>query len=89
MTAALRLVGGLLLALVELGAWPVVLIALVAIGMVIGLWLFDRLFAHEERRADQLVTRAEEGPPNVVYLTPAIRSEHAARRLANLLDHHA
>lgn len=87
MTAALRLVGGLLLGLLELGAWPVVLIALVAIGMTIGLWLFGRLFAHEEKRADQLVTRAEEGPTNVVYLTPAIAAEHAARRVANLLDH--
>jgi hypothetical protein len=64
----------------------VVLVVLVAIGQVLALLLFDRLAAHEWKRADRLVTEAERGPLNVVYLAEWIEADHRERRLIRLLE---
>jgi hypothetical protein len=68
---------------------PLVLAALVACmfaGQFLALFAWDRLFTHEEKRADRLVTAAEAGPANVVYLTPQIEADHRERRLLRLLE---
>jgi hypothetical protein len=69
---------------------PVAGIAAIALGVVIGmvgaLLLFDRMFTHEEKRADRDVTEAEVGPSNVHYLTPQIEADHRERRITRLLD---
>ncbi len=90
MTAALA---ALALSLLRL-AWlllriPLALAALVACmfaGQVLALLLWDRMFTHEERRADRLVTEAEVGPENVIYLSDQIRADHRERRLWRLLE---
>jgi len=63
-----------------------VLVACMFAGQFLALAAWDRMFAHEEKRADRLVTRAEEAPPNVVYLTPQIEADHRQRRMLRLLD---
>ena len=76
----------LLWQLTVLSVWPVVLVVLVAIGMFIALFAWDRLTAHEWKRADRLVSEAERGPANVIYLTDQIRVDHRERRLLRLLE---
>lgn len=93
MTAALA---ALALSLLRL-AWlllriPLALGALVACmfaGQFLALFAWDRLFTHEEKRADRIVTEAERGPSNVLYLTPQIEADHRDRRVMRLLDRHS
>jgi hypothetical protein len=62
------------------------LLAVVMLGMFLTLLLFDRMFSHGEQRAEQLVTKAEEGPDNVVYLSERIEAAHRSQRLRSLLE---
>ena len=62
------------------------LLAVVMLGMFLTLLLFDRMFSHEEQRAEQLVTEAETGPANVVYLSEHIEANHRNHRLRRLLE---
>lgn len=63
----------LLLQLLALSLWPLALVVLVAIGQFIALFVWDRMFVREERRADR--TGTEPWPPNVFDL-----AEWKARR---------
>ena len=68
---------------------PFALAAIVACmfaGQFLALFAWDRLFTHEEKRADRLVSEAERGPANVIYLTDQIRADHRERRLLRLLE---
>jgi hypothetical protein len=65
------------------------LIATVIVGQVLALLLWDRLATHEYRRVDRLVTEAEVGPENVIYLSDQIRADHRERRLMRLLERHS
>lgn len=93
MITALAALAALALSLLRL-AWlllriPLALAVLVACmfaGQFLALFAWDRMFAHEGKRADQLVTEAEQGPSNVYYLTPELEADHRDRRLMRLLD---
>jgi hypothetical protein len=65
------------------------LIAAVIVGQVLALLAWDRLAAHEWKRADRLVTEAERGPSNVYYLAEWIEADHRERRLLRLLERHS
>jgi hypothetical protein len=65
------------------------LVACVFVGQVLALLVFDRLFTHEEKRVDRLVTEAERGPSNVYYLAEWIEADHRERRLMRLLERHS
>lgn len=80
----------LLLQLAYLTLRPVAVLAamavVVVVGMVGALLVWDRMFVHEEKRADRLVTQAELGPSNVYYLTPQIEADHRGRRVMRFLE---
>jgi hypothetical protein len=65
------------------------LIACVFVGQVLALLAWDRLAMHEWKRADRLVTEAEVGPENVIYLSDRIKTDHRERRLMRLLERHS
>jgi hypothetical protein len=79
-------VGALVLLLLAGSLVLPALLAVVMLGMFLTLLLFDRMFSHEERRAEQLVTDAETGPDNVVYLSDHIKADHRSQRLRRLLE---
>jgi len=62
------------------------LVACIFAGQFLALFAWDRLFTHEEKRADRIVTEAEVGPSNVYYLTPQLEADHRERRLRRLLE---
>lgn len=67
--------------------WPlVVLFAVIAPAMVLGLWAYDRMARRCEARADRLVTKAEAPPANVVYLTEELATQAREGRLLRLLE---
>lgn len=76
----------LLLVLAEISLWPAVLVVLVGVGMFFGIWGYDRMACRIEARADRLVTKAERGPDNVVYLSERIDADHRSHRLRRLLE---
>jgi hypothetical protein len=76
----------LILLLLEPIAAVRLLVACVFAGQVLALLTWDRLTAHEWKRADRLVTEAERGPLNVVYLAEWIEADHRERRLMRLLE---
>lgn len=75
----------LLLLLAASLALPALILA-VMVGQVLALLVFDRLATHAWRHADKLVTEAERGPSNVVYLSDRIVAQHRDRRLRRLLE---
>jgi len=76
----------LILLLLEPTGVLLLLVACVFVGMFLALLVWDRLFTHEEKRADQLVTEAERGPSNVLYLAEWIQDDHRRQRLRRLLE---
>lgn len=78
--------GALLLLLLAGSLVLPALLGVVMLGMFLTLLLFDRMFVHEERRAEQLVTEAETGPDNVIYLSERIEADHQSHRLRRLLE---
>jgi hypothetical protein len=63
-----------------------VVVAAAGLGMWLALMLFDHWGREAERHVDRLVTEAEAGPSNVIYLTPQLEAEHRERRLLRLLE---
>jgi hypothetical protein len=75
----------LLLLLAASLALPALILAVV-VGQVLALLVFDRLATRSWKHADKLVTVAERGPANVVYLSDRIAAQRRDRRLLRLLE---